>query len=334
MRYTSKRQWAHPVLRPGFDDWPNADRELEPVIELDSPVPAGDGKSAYLELRWKPAEKTIQQLMESGAAELTALVYCPHTLYRDRMEQHGKNPFQTGIDLPLNQVRGRIEVHPLVVATANDIELDLSNAHEDYGLKSCRIERGQILAAQPAFETGHDPEGQDLESFVRLETRLNDLPGQFIVVSDLGESMLRIGLHQETLSKVNKVRKTKETLGSLYLPALVAACYQIANAPMSAPSTEGESISWNQRIDELLLTQEKPRYIARNVEPEQEDMLARDIPENAIAVTPEEAAQLLLDLPVNAVLTQQMRRQAEEASDGTEELTRLRLRPTRPVLPG
>ena len=71
MRYSARRQWAHPVLRPGSDDYPSGyDRDES---GMDPPHLLPDG-TVELAIQWKPSVKRIREKMEVGEATLCGLI--------------------------------------------------------------------------------------------------------------------------------------------------------------------------------------------------------------------------------------------------------------------
>ena len=250
--------------------------------------------------------------MEVGEATLCGLIYCQETYFRVAVEASTSDPFRAVARVQATEVRGRIEVHPLIVAKNGTMELSLDEAHEEYGNGRVVLQRGAPLAVDEYWSLDHDPTKPPLESFVQLQADDRVENGRFALSATLGERQLVIRLHPETYQEFTRIRTEAKARAGLYLPALTAACQRIARASATEDPEEGPKNSWNAVVDRLLAqpdqeTEYKPCYIQRNGS--DDDLLARAFGEDLEPVEPEEAAQRLLGAPIGAMLK---REQSEE----------------------
>ena len=127
MRFHADRQWSHPVLRPGTDDWPSANPEGERP-RLEPPQMQPGGENVLFAFSWRPSVESLANLIEEGQAEVTGLLYCPWTWHRARFNRNGENSFRSVATIPVDQIRGRVEIHPIIVALQGDLELPVGQA--------------------------------------------------------------------------------------------------------------------------------------------------------------------------------------------------------------
>lgn len=312
MRYSARRQWEHPVLRPGSDDYPQGYKRDESAIDPPQLLPDG---SVELSIKWQPSLKTVQEKMEAGEAVLCGLVYCQATYFRATMEALPTDPYRAVVRVDAKEMRGRIEVHPLIVAKIGRVELGQGELHEEYEGTQIVLRRGAPLAVDQYWSLEHDPTKPPLESFVQLHEDKSVEEGSFVLSGEIGDRQLVIHLHPDTYQEFNRIRTEPKARAGLYLPALTAACQRIAKASVAEDPEEGTTDSWNAVVDRLLAKPDlevgySPCYIAR-ISPDIWDKeFFRDLEE----VEPEEAAQRLLGAPIGAMLER-----VEEELGDTEE---------------
>ena len=323
MRFHADRQWSHPVLRPGTDDWPSANPEGERP-RLEPPQMQPGGENVLFAFSWRPSVESLANLIEEGQAEVTGLLYCPWTWHRARFNRNGENSFRSVATIPVDQIRGRVEIHPIIVALQGDLELPVGQAHEEYRESRPVLERGTPIAVHYRWETSHDPTAPPLESFVQLAAD-EELPeGKFRLGSTLGNERLVIYLNTQSYHDFNQIRSTSEALASLYLSALTAACAKIQGASAIEDQLSGTNMSWNGAIDRQLANPDPdsgnaPAYIRRfEREP---DLLETGSLEGYEEIEPEEAAQRLLKSPLGKLLGETRRTvdDLEEDYDGADE---------------
>lgn len=322
MRYSARRQWAHPVLRPGSDDYPKGYRRDESAIDPPHLLPDG---TVELSIKWQPGLATIRKKMQAGEAVLCGLIYCNETYFRMAMQASPIDPFRAVARVDTKEVRGRIEIHPLIVARSGTVELTLEEAHEEYAAGRAVLQRGTPLAVDEYWSLDHDPTKPPLESFVQLQADEHVTEGKFVLNATLGERELVIRLHPETYQEFTRIRTEAKARAGLYLPALTAACQRIARAGAAEDPEDSPENSWNAVIDRLLAKPEpeaeyKPCYIERSEE--SDDLFARQFGDELEAVEPEEAAQRLLGAPVGAMLKREMSEEElveEESVEPSEE---------------
>ena len=304
MRFHADRQWSHPVLRPGADDWPKADTQGERP-RLEPPQIQPGGENVAFAFKWEPSVETLHRLIKDGQAEVTGLLYCPWTWYRMKFGRNGESPFRTIAVCPVDQLRGRVEIHPLIVARQGELELPVKEAHEEYMDSRPVLERGAPLGVHYRWETSHDPTAPPLESFVQLEVDDDLEQGKFRLGSALGDERLVISLNKQSYDDFDQIRDTNEALASLYLSALTGACAKIQRASAADDQLAQEDMSWNGAIDRQLANPEPEsgyeRAYIRRFEREP-DLLEDQGREGLEEIEPEEAAQRLLQSPLGKLL--------------------------------
>lgn len=304
MRFHADRQWSHPVLRPGSDDWPKADSQGErPRLEPPQMQPGGD--NVAFAFTWEPSVETLRRLIDEGQAEVTGLLYCPWTWYRTKFGRDGESPFRAVAMCPVDHMRGRVEIHPLIVARQGGLEVPVKEAHEEYVDSRPVLERGAPLGAHYRWETSHDPTAPPLESFVQLAVDGELEQGKFRLGSALGDDRLRIFLNEQTYHDFNQIRSSDEALASLYLSALTGACAKIQRATVVDDQIAQQNMSWNGAIDRQLANPEPesgygPACIRRF--DREADLLEARGREGLEEIDPEEAAQRLLQSPLGKLL--------------------------------
>ena len=306
MRYSARRQWAHPVLRPGSDDYPNGYSRDDTGIDPPHLLPDG---TVEFSITWHPGSRTIRAKMEAGEAVLCGLIYCNETYFRMAMEASPIDPFRAVVRLDTKEVRGRIEIHPLIVARSGTVELTLDEAHEEYGGGRTVLQRGAPLAVDQYWSLDHDPTKPPLESFVQLLADERVTIGRFVLNATLGERQLVIRLHPETYQEFTRIRTEAKARAGLYLPALTAACQRIAIGGVVEDPEVVPTHSWNAVVDRLLANPDpeadyKACYIQRTGE--NDDLFAPLFGDALESVEPEEAAQRLLGAPLGAMLKREL----------------------------
>ena len=319
MRYSARRQWAHPVLRPGSDDYPDGHSREDSAIDPPHLLPDG---TVEFSIRWRPRLRTVYAKMEAGEAVLCGLIYCHETYFRMAMEASPMDPFRAVARLDTNEVRGRIEIHPLVVARSGTVELAFDEAHEEYGDGRIVLQRGAPLAVDEYWSLDHDPTKPPLESFVQLLADENVTIGKFVLNATLGQRQLLIRLHPETYQEFTRIRTEAKARAGLYLPALTAACQRIAVASAIEDPEDTPTGSWNAVVDRLLANPEpeaeyRPCYIERTGDTD--DLFAKQFGEELESVEPEEAAQRLLGAPVGAMLRREFSEEELVEEDSVED---------------
>jgi len=248
-------------------------------------------------------------MMEGGEAVLCGLIYCHETYFRMAMEASPMDPFRAVARLDTQEVRGRIEIHPLIVARSGTVELAFDEAHDEYGNGKVVLQRGAPLAVDEYWSLDHDPTKPPLESFVQLLADEHVTNGRFVLNATLGQRQLFIRLHPETYQEFTRIRTEAKARAGLYLPALTAACQRIAAASAIEDPEDPPTDSWNAVVDRLLANPEqeaeyKPCYIQRTGDTD--DLFSTRFGDELEAVEPEEAAQRLLGAPVGAMLRREV----------------------------
>ena len=283
-----------------------------------------EGETVAFAFTWEPSVEALRKLIEDGQAEVTGLLYCPWTWYRTKFRRNGESPFRAVAMCPVDQMRGRVEIHPLIVARQGGLEVPVKEAHEEYMESRPVLERGAPLGAHYRWETSHDPTAPPLESFVQLAVDDELEQGKFRLGSALGDERLVIYLNEQSYHDFNQIRTSNEALASLYLSALTGACAKIQRASAVDDQLAQENLSWNGAIDRQLANPESESSDApaniRRFERDS-DLFEERGREGLEEIEPEEAAQRLLRSPLGKLLGEATKADAymEDGHDDIDE---------------
>lgn len=282
------RSLPHPVLSPTRDDvMPN---RCECAVNV-----TFDADNYYLRIALDYDNQGIDTLVGDGRAVHAYKIECRRNFYR-RLVRSGRGEIR--LTVPVGELLGRVEVTPLVVATAEITVYEATGAHQDYGAATFALSPGDILAAahQQSFDayTDYDPL-KKVSSFLVIQESdtLEDGP------MDLDTSGDRI---VATLSKGDFKRYADLRADSTIVPLLanqvvVPALVQ-ALVEMAADQTE-------EQRDEAKARSRWYRSVAKRLEE-----LKIDLQQGTH--TPLYAAQVLLGEPLRRSLATLFNATAEE----------------------
>ena len=247
MRYNPNAYVDYPILRPNSSDYP--DGSITTSLEWER---YKDSLSTRLEFDF--TEPEILKQVEKGDATCFAFLYCSTTCYSEMLRADSCSTVITALT-PLSNLKGRVEVHPSVVAV-EDLVLRTDTAHPEYGGHAIPVQvRKQIAMDEPwHFSVGLVGK---IESVFRLEqseaqTTLQD--GEFEFQIDPSARYIVIKSNPKTFLEFQKVRKRGHkplSAASVYLSALTAAMGELEPEPEDAEPAEG----WANTVRALLQKQ-------------------------------------------------------------------------------
>ena len=248
MKYNPDSYSEYPRLRPNSDDYPNG-QFLTSLIKEEFSQSGGETDSLRLKLNFNIDEPAISDEIKDGDAVCCAQLYCATTCYSE-MFVANESEFFVEQDVSLRDIRGRVELRPLVL-TMNDIAIKTETAHPEYGGNMLPVARYRQLAVCEPYHFNVGFIGT-IESVFRLEQADDDAnlsDGEFEYEADPLQRYIRIKMNAETYETFQQIRSQESlTRMTVYLTALTDA---LANLPEEA-SDEDIAEGWVATIREHL----------------------------------------------------------------------------------
>jgi len=149
VKYASNRNFLHPVLGQQEFLWPA--KSFAPTIKvyLKQSFGKNGGPKLTIETRFRLDVAAIERLIAKERAVCGVWVYCAATSYRQffKAENNG-NRHQVIADVPIGEIRGKVEAHPQVMTTT-EVTLDTEEAHRVFDQEPLVLPPGTPLAVQP-----------------------------------------------------------------------------------------------------------------------------------------------------------------------------------------
>ena len=140
MKFDLRKAFPHPVLRPGSNDYPDADFEAEIDIRRKRGM-----THVHLSVVFSLSEDDLLKLIEQDAACFVLVLECSTTHLRAAFRTTSttlEQTFQPG------QLRGLVELRPFVVATRTNVAFQADGWHEDFAdMPPLTLFPGTVLAA-------------------------------------------------------------------------------------------------------------------------------------------------------------------------------------------
>ena len=220
MKYSAKRNYLHPVLRPFSDDYP--DGNLRTQITRTDIV----GGVLNVAMAFEVSEESIQEKIRSGQAVCVAMLYCGATLYRE-MLCAGQRSLSVSASIPIDTLRGDVELHPAIIA-GDIISHPTDTAHSEYNSTLISIKKWHPLAVDQMWRFQVNPNLRPTKGIFNLENN-DDLPnGIFDIKADIANRYVNITANSSTMSKFKALSNNEShTLPTIYMSALVTALAEI-----------------------------------------------------------------------------------------------------------
>lgn len=202
MRYSNKRNYSYPVLRPYSRDYGDS---AAFSTQLEPPVVDEAAGTLILRLSYNVNVGSMNRLLDSGEAICAAMLYCPATLYREFL-QADAGSVDLSCQVPLNGLSGAIEIHPTIIANA-DFKHGFDGKLDDYGERQWQVQRGKPLATDQTWHLALEP--KDLESTESIFNfvRDDDVPaGQIQVRANVGDRYIDILANPRTHDRLQMLR--------------------------------------------------------------------------------------------------------------------------------
>lgn len=253
------RAFPYPVLAPNSNDFTSGEIGL---VETSGEV----APERYLiRFRFELTHPSIKHLIESGAAAPAVVIECRQNFYRRR---HVVSLGPNEIKIPSDELRGLVQVTPLVSAVSELADYRPTFLNPDYNGADIRVPRHAILAYGDNFEFIAEPKSDRLRkisSIMRvfqkddLGERINVNTGGDRIHVEVSPDLFRI------YQSVAASRQGSSILASmLVLPVLVDVFHRINGGDQE----EWGSFRWFQiiqaRLRELGMPSDAPDFEPMN----------------------------------------------------------------------
>ena len=244
MRYNPNAYVDYPILRPNSSDYP--DGGIATTLEW-----ARERNNLRTRLAFNIVEPEILKQVEKGDATCFAFLYCSTTCYSE-MLRAGSGSTVISALTPLSNLKGRVELHPSVVAV-DDLVLRTDTAHSEYNSQPIPVQVRKQIAMDEPWHFSVGLVGQ-IESVFRLEqsdaqNQLAD--GEFDFQIDPASRYIVIRSNPKTYRDFQRVRERGQkplTAASVYLSALTSAMSELQREPDDSELAEG----WASTVRALL----------------------------------------------------------------------------------
>lgn len=250
MKYDTNRHYLYPVMRPHSDDYPKGDFSTL----LDAQFSSHD---VEVSIEYTVNDDTINEHVSSSHARCVAMLYCRDTMYRQLVAKNiGEDKFRLLETIPMRLLQNQVEVHPIIVANTKIEDFSTSTAHEEYGDKQIRIEKGQPLAVDDPWHFEVNSQQLKVDSLFKLvaDTQGELKNYEFDVIMDEKERYVDIKANEDTIESFRKLRKIKNaTIPTIYLSSLVTILAYIQEIDAEDISSEDmPSVGWYKCIHKKL----------------------------------------------------------------------------------
>ena len=141
MRYNPNAYIDYPVLRPHSSDYPDG-RISTNFVQV------REDDYLRINLSFDIEEPGILKQVEKGDAMCCAFLYCSTTCYSEMLRANHRGTNISTLT-PLSQLKGRVELHPCVIAV-DDLVLRTETAHPEYKNEAMPVQvRKQLAMDEP-----------------------------------------------------------------------------------------------------------------------------------------------------------------------------------------
>lgn len=219
MKHDPNRHFLYPVARPLSDDYPDSNIIADVKASLVS-------DSVQITVTYQVDDASIRQQVLDSKARCVAMLYCTDTLFRRSIRKTvDSNPFEITDTIPLNSLRNRVQVHPVIVADCDIETLPLQTAHSEYRGMSFSVKMGQPLAFDSPMYFNVNPSQMKLQSIFNLVTDTDSSRVQadeFEIEMDATQRYINIIADEDTMSWFQELRRNRNiTFPSIYMSALI-----------------------------------------------------------------------------------------------------------------
>ncbi len=239
MRYSPKRNYPYPVLRPYSRDY--GDTALFST-ELGPPAIDAVADELIVSLNYKVNVSSLSELLDTGNAVCAAMLYCPSTLFRTLL-QADVGSLGLNAKVPLSALSNQVEIHPSIIANG-DFSHTFEGKLEEYGEREWEIARGKPLAADQSWHFSLEPKKlESTESIFQLRRDENIEGDEVRVNVDRGARYVVIYANPRTFERLQSLRNQGVDIAivSIYLGPLMEALRMLISID---DEDEGEEGPW------------------------------------------------------------------------------------------
>jgi hypothetical protein len=273
------RAFPYPVLAPNLDDF------TEGAVRLADANGEASPERYLIRFRFELSHPCITRLIDSGDAAPAVVIECRQNFYRRRhLVTLGLNE----IIIPADELRGVVQVTPLVSAVRELADYQPASLNPDYDGVRIRVPRHGILAYGPNFEFIAEPRADRLRriSSIMRVVQMEDVGARINV--NIGGPRIHIEVSQNQFRLYQSVAASHQgssiLASMLVLPVLVDVFHRIKGSNQD----ELEDFRWFQVV----------RARLREI----------NLPADAPDFDPMKAAQALLDSPFSRGISELVER--------------------------
>lgn len=179
-----------------------------------------------IDLRCELQDPVIAQLIAEEKAKFALHIECPQTSYRKIYQSETS---QMAVEVAENLLRGKIDVHPFILANATIEDYTNASLNDFYQGFPITFEKGNILALGEAVEIvlfEEDEESQNLPSIVTI--RRSESAKEMVVSLNSPQIIIELPKAVYDQYAVNAQSRLKETILSMViLPCLIEVFYTL-----------------------------------------------------------------------------------------------------------
>ena len=246
MKYNPDAYIDYPILRPHSSDYP----EGRISTKLSQ---SHDDTNLHIELSFEIDEPAILKQTHKGDARCCALLYCSSTCYSEMLTAESGTTV-IAASVPLNRLRGRVELNPSVI-TIDDIVMRTDTAHSEYESAPMQVAVHRQLAMDEPWHFAVGSVGP-IESVFQLEQTESDTleDGEYDFQVDPAARYIVIRSNPKTYEAFQIIRErnqTRLTKASVYMIALTSALGKLDEEPEESEPAEGWAATVRALIQEL-----------------------------------------------------------------------------------
>ncbi|MFY3791083.1 hypothetical protein ACOQFO_05210 [Ureibacillus sp. MALMAid1270] len=230
--------FPYPVLSLENDDYIGS--KFETTVEAQKTF-----GQLYINLNCNLQDSKIASLINEGKAKYALHVECPQTSFR-KIYQSEETKIVAAI--PENVLRGKIDVHPFILANETIEGYTNPNLNDFYTDATITYEKGNILALGEAVEVTlfeDDLESQNLPSIVTI--RRSESAKELVVSLNSPQIIIELPKAIYDQYAINAGSRLKETILSMViLPSLVEVFYTLKE-----DSADYSEYKWYQVLEQI-----------------------------------------------------------------------------------
>lgn len=230
--------FPYPVLSVENDDYIGS--KFETTVEAQKTF-----GQLYINLNCKLQDSRIASLINEGKARYALHVECPQTSFR-KVYQSEESKIVAAINE--NHLRGKIDVHPFILANETIEGYTNSNLNDFYTDATITYEKGNILALGEAVEVTlfeEDLESQNLPSIVTV--RRSESAKELVVSLNSPQIIIELPKAIYDQYAINAGSRLKETILSVViLPSLMEVFYTLKE-----DSADYSEYKWYQVLEQI-----------------------------------------------------------------------------------